>query len=355
MAYTVVGGILLFSAAWYLIAKTVRRRAGINVSYAFKEVLPERDTLATANRAGPGGPRPGQSRQGAARSRSSNAAVPPIPSLRSPVAQARRWRAMAWCGRGDRRCDPPRGAVRRPRPRHAEGPGAGRAGPDADRPVGRDHEPELPGRRGRHGRALGHPAGRQRHPPPGHLPGGGARRDGRGGRRRGRAGGHRVHPARGLPRHALHRRLAGSATRRSTSPRRCGASRIRSGGSTTARRSRACSCRCASSRRTGRSRWRGASPIPPEYDLAAAVGRRIEMALLSQPDRAAAVPQRPAQRQLHRRRGADPDHRLGIRRDGRPVLRPRELQHQPRADAATRTRSCWRPTTAPSGPTGSRV
>ena len=40
-------------------------------------------------------------------------------------------------------------------------------------------------------------------------PRGRARRDGRGGRRRRRAGGDRVHPARGLPRHAVHRRLAG--------------------------------------------------------------------------------------------------------------------------------------------------
>jgi amino acid transporter len=41
LAYTVVGGVLLFSAAWYFIAKTVRRSAGINVDYAFKEVPPE--------------------------------------------------------------------------------------------------------------------------------------------------------------------------------------------------------------------------------------------------------------------------------------------------------------------------
>ena len=74
-------------------------------------------------------------------------------------------------------------------------------------------------------------------------------------------------------------------------------------------------------------------PIPAEYDLAAGIGRRIERAHAGEPDRAAAVPQRPAQRELHRRRRADPDHRLGIRGDGRPVLRPRQLQHQPRADA----------------------
>jgi amino acid transporter len=41
LANAVIGGILLFAAAWYLIAKTVRRNAGIKVEYAFKEVPPE--------------------------------------------------------------------------------------------------------------------------------------------------------------------------------------------------------------------------------------------------------------------------------------------------------------------------
>jgi amino acid transporter len=41
LAYTVVGGVLLFSAAWYFIAKQLRRSSGINVDYAFKEVPPE--------------------------------------------------------------------------------------------------------------------------------------------------------------------------------------------------------------------------------------------------------------------------------------------------------------------------
>ena len=41
LAYTVVGGVLLFSAAWYFIAKQVRRSSGIDVSYAFKEIPPE--------------------------------------------------------------------------------------------------------------------------------------------------------------------------------------------------------------------------------------------------------------------------------------------------------------------------
>ena len=41
LAYAVVGGILLFSAAWYLVAKQFRRSTGINVDYAFKEIPPE--------------------------------------------------------------------------------------------------------------------------------------------------------------------------------------------------------------------------------------------------------------------------------------------------------------------------
>jgi hypothetical protein len=41
LANTVIGGVLLFSAAWYLVAKQLRRSSGIDVSYAFKEIPPE--------------------------------------------------------------------------------------------------------------------------------------------------------------------------------------------------------------------------------------------------------------------------------------------------------------------------
>ena len=58
-------------------------------------------------------------------------------------------------------------------------------------------------------RPLRHPPGRQRHAPARHQPRGRARGHGGRGGRRGRAGGDRVHPARGLPRHALHRGLTG--------------------------------------------------------------------------------------------------------------------------------------------------
>ncbi len=41
LAYAVVGGVLLFSAAWYLVAKTVRSSGGVDVTYAFREIPPE--------------------------------------------------------------------------------------------------------------------------------------------------------------------------------------------------------------------------------------------------------------------------------------------------------------------------
>ena len=41
LAYVVVIGVLVFSAAWYVIAKAMRRSSGIDVTYAFKEIPPE--------------------------------------------------------------------------------------------------------------------------------------------------------------------------------------------------------------------------------------------------------------------------------------------------------------------------
>ena len=41
LAYIVVGGVLLFSLGWYIVTYFVRRSAGINVGFAFKEVPPE--------------------------------------------------------------------------------------------------------------------------------------------------------------------------------------------------------------------------------------------------------------------------------------------------------------------------
>ena len=225
---------------------------------------------------------------------------------------------------------------------------------DADRPVRRHHQPQLPGGCGGHDRSLGDPAGRQRHASPGDQPRGGACGDRRRGRRRRRA---RRSPRSSGPRATS---SPGSSSARPCPMRPCGSPRrsdawpIRSAASTMDRRSPGCSCRSGSARPTGRWRWPGACRIPPAYDEAAAIGRRIERAFLADPHRAPALPQRPAQRQLHRRRVADPDHRLGVRRDGRPVLRSRQLQHQPRAHRGRRTGSCCRPTTARCAPRGSR-
>ena len=58
-------------------------------------------------------------------------------------------------------------------------------------------------------RPLRHPPGRQRHASPRHQPRGRARRDRRRGRRRRRAGGDGVHPAGGLSRDPVHRRIPG--------------------------------------------------------------------------------------------------------------------------------------------------
>jgi len=41
LAYSVVFGILVISAIWYLLAKRAQKSKGINVEYAFKEIPPE--------------------------------------------------------------------------------------------------------------------------------------------------------------------------------------------------------------------------------------------------------------------------------------------------------------------------
>ena len=64
-----------------------------------------------------------------------------------------------------------------------------------------------------------------------------------------------------------------------------------------------------------------------------------------------ALPQRSPERELHRRRRADPDPRLGVRGPRGPVLRSRELLGQPWPHAGRGRRSCSRPTRARPGPT----
>ena len=59
-----------------------------------------------------------------------------------------------------------------------------------------------------------------------------------------------------------------------------------------------------------------------------------------------AVPQRPPERELPRRRRAAVHRGLGVRGHGRSLLRPRELLDQPRARRGCEPSRCWRPTSA---------
>ena len=68
--------------------------------------------------------------------------------------------------------------------------------------------------------------------------------------------------------------------------------------------------------------------LPPFYDDAIEMAGRIEAGA---PEPPCDMSQRPARRQLHRRRRADVDRRLGVRGDGRSLLRPRELRREQRA------------------------
>jgi len=68
--------------------------------------------------------------------------------------------------------------------------------------------------------------------------------------------------------------------------------------------------------------------IPPEYDAASEIGRRIELALLANP-----IELRPCHNDLLNANFIDDGARIRIidweyAGDGRPVLRPRQLQHQ---------------------------
>ena len=158
-------------------------------------------------------------------------------------------------------------------------------------------------------------------------------------------GGHRVHPPRGLSRDPLHRGLARvgrggppaeTIERVAISLRRIHDGPAIPGLFVPLRIVEAYRALAAGARRPDpapSTTWRRDRPA----DRARLPG---------QPDRAPAMPQRPAERQLHRRRRADPDRRLGVRRHGRSVLRPRQLLDQPRAHARRGCRHCWRPTTA---------
>ena len=182
---------------------------------------------------------------------------------------------------------------------------------------------------GGRGGALRHPACRQRHAPARHQPRGGARGDGGRGRRGDRPGGRRPSSGRRATSSPASSSASRSASSRSTSRPPCAAWPTRSAASTAVRPSPGSSCRCASSRPTWRSPSRAVSR-GQGLGRGACRGPAHRARPARRADRPAAVPQRPAERQLHRRRRADPDRRLGVRGDGRPVLRPRQLQREPR-------------------------
>ena len=224
-------------------------------------------------------------------------------------------------------------------------PGRQRADRGARR---RDHEPELqgharrrrlraPDRRQGHGAARDRPARRVR---------GVARR---GGRRR-RPGGDRLRRAGGLPRHPLHRRRGGRARGdpggRGAPPHRAVAPRR---------------ARWPADRRALRLVPRGRGLRRHRRDPRDHGSARVRACARDGSARRAGarsgagapVPQRSAHRQLHRRRRADPDRRLGVRGDGGRLLRPGELRRQQRPlRGGTAPRSCA-PTSAKRGPSTS--
>ena len=70
------------------------------------------------------------------------------------------------------------------------------------------------------------------------------------------------------------------------------------------------------------------APMPERLEAMLSVMDDIEKATARNKPRERRLPQRPALRELHhRRRRQDVDHRLGVRRHDRPVLRPRRLRH----------------------------
>ena len=161
------------------------------------------------------------------------------------------------------------------------------------------------------------------------------------GRRRARGGGAARRPA--LPGHR--------ASSRAPTMERGGAARA--GGAGRGRRAR-CARSTAASRSAPRfaafrivedyaakaTRARGGE-VPAAYERAAARPRRgSRRRCAGARARAGPLPQRPAGRQLHPLRGRHPDRRLGVRGDGRPLLRPRQLRRQQRARRAPRRRRC---------------
>ena len=187
-------------------------------------------------------------------------------------------------------------------------------------------------------RPLGDPPGRQRHAPPGDQPRGRARGDRRRGRRRRRPGGDGVHPAGGLPGHPVHRRVAGVGRGRPPARDAAAGRRFapphprRTGDPRAVRPAPDLRGLPGAGPRAGRARSR--RPTTGR----AAIGRRIEAAFLADP-----IELRPCHNDLLNANFIDDGARIRIidweyAGMGDPVLRSRQLQHQPRAAAEARTR-----------------
>ena len=93
------------------------------------------------------------------------------------------------------------------------------------------------------------------------------------------------------------------------------------------------------------------TPVPAAFGRLLDGARRIRAALSGPEHAPVPVPQRPAERELHPRRRAGPDRRLGVRGHGRPLLRPRQPLRQQRLLRRPTTRRCSPPTSASRAPT----
>ena len=206
----------------------------------------------------------------------------------------------------------------------------------------RHHEPQLQGGCGR--RAVRAPHRRARHRRARDRPLGGARGGarGRGGRRR--AGGRGVRRARGLPRDPLHR---GRRSCRSSEMREpAWIKRVAQALQADPSRAVAAGALQLVPGRRGLpddgvlTRRRGAAEL--RLGAPGGAARRAGAGRV----RRASLPQRSPQRELHRRRPAPADRRLGVRGDGRRLLRSRELLRSTTGSTATAARRCSRRTSA---------
>ena len=222
-----------------------------------------------------------------------------------------------------------------PRSLGSRGRGTGtdrRADLAGERPVPRGahrrhHEPQLQGRaRDRRAGRAAHR--RQGHGAPRDRPERGARGDARGGGARARARRDQVRRAAGLPRDPLRR---GRTDRRGRGAEARPPARDRDGAPPLPRERPDRRAVRLVPRRRGLLRHRGRARRRAAGRLRRREGDRRPNRDCARRATPGALPQRPAERELHLRRRPALDRRLGVRGHGRPLLRPRELLRQPRA------------------------